>query len=114
MSDEKPGFEQRIVHALDDEVARLDEATRLRLRRARAQALHGRPRPARHARLWWASGIALASLMAVVVWWGGPGQSHAPSPGPADFELLTTKDSLELYRDLDFYLWLEREAGRAG
>jgi hypothetical protein len=116
MSERKPGFETRITRALDEEVARLDGATRSRLRQARARALDSMARrPAQHARWWLPAGAALASIFLAVVLWRDQSEPFtAQLVAPTDFELLSAEESLELYQDLDFYLWLEREARGAG
>lgn len=102
-------IEQELFRALRDEEQLLPAHTLRRLRAARAQALEA-PRPSRLARLLApAVGAAvLASALGVAVLMPaqqdtqmGQGSEHADNP--------------ELYRDLDFYLWLaESDMGRHG
>jgi hypothetical protein len=113
MHDDDHRLMKRVRSALDEGAAQLDGATRSRLAQARAHALESR----RSAWRRWlpAGGAVFASVLAALVWLGQP----APQPGNhfggvADLELLTSSDDLELYRELDFYRWLEEEGMHAG
>lgn len=103
-------IETRLRQALDERAESLDAATRSRLRRAREEALAsarpGRPFPAPAPLL--AGGLALALLLVGVLAWRAWQAPPAP-PAMEDLELLASGEELELYRDLDFYLWLEQE-----
>ncbi len=115
MSEERGSLEARIKRVLDQEIEQLDAITRSRLARARARALAPvtAPAPLRQ----WApiGGVVLASALAIVLWWGEGGETpQRPALAPGDFELLTATDSLQLFEELDFFLWLEEEADRAG
>lgn len=102
-------IEQEFSRALREEEQRLPARTLRRLAAARARALEA-PRPSRLARLLApAMGAAvLASALGVAVLMPAPqdaqmGQGSEPAENP------------ELYRDLDFYLWLaESDMGRHG
>ena len=121
-------FVERVGEALNAQAKALDGATRSRLNRARQSALAtaGRSNLPAGKRWNWlpASGLALASILVVVVWLGGyrpvalnpDGIAPGPvaiSPGAAatssagDLELLMADEDLELLHDLDFYNWLQ-------
>lgn len=93
------------------------------LRAARQHAL-GSPRHSEQP--FWLPAMATAALVAVIgagVWFGyTPQQQSAPAPKLAatemelrvnDFEMLARGDDLELYEDLEFYLWLEQQESDA-
>lgn len=102
---------QRAREALDARTEGLDAATLGRLRAVRRTALQATaPRRSRW-RSWMpaaglAGSLAIAGLLAIVLW---PGSSPTtlPTNRAADFEMLTSDAGLELYQDLDFYLWLQ-------
>ena len=112
MTDDK---ESRFIAAAKAELGRsaqqLDELTIARLRAARRNALEARPR-----RLAWlaAGGLATAALTAtlVAVLLLAPAAAP-PVSGLEQFDLLSENDSLELYRDLEFYRWLAEHADAA-
>lgn len=114
MSDEERRLVERVTTALDEGVANIDGATRAHLREARRRALA----PRHEHRGWWLSlgGAVLTSVLVATLWLGRPVTSPAPVVPlePQDFDLLTATDSLELYRDLDFYRWLAAEVPHAG
>ncbi|MCG6975876.1 MAG: DUF3619 family protein [Acidiferrobacterales bacterium] len=59
-------------------------------------------------------GLVAASLVfavAVTVWIANP---VVPRNNLEDLEILAASESPEFYQDLDFYLWLETRATRAG
>jgi len=112
MTDDKESrFIAAAKAALDQSVQQLDEPTIARLRAARLRALEPRPR-----RLAWlaASGLATAALSAalVAVLLFAPAATP-PATGLEQLELLSENDSLELYRDLEFYRWLAEHADAA-
>ncbi len=107
-----------IRHRLDEEVDSLDSATLLRLAQARRLALAAGPRPRwrRTIRLstgpagdWLVPAGALASILATAValtlMVAEPGNGSARELD--DVELLTAGEELELYENLEFYLWLQ-------
>lgn len=96
---------------LDRSARQLDELTVARLRAARRKALEARPR-----RLAWlaAGGLATAALTATLVAFLLFTPAAAPPvSGLEQFELLSENDSLELYRDLEFYRWLAENTDAA-
>ncbi|RMG50913.1 MAG: hypothetical protein D6717_13340 [Gammaproteobacteria bacterium] len=105
-------LDQKVREALDAQASSLDEQTRARLRAARRQALtsgRGRWLPsARKSRLpaW---GAAVAATLVLLLLAGLWGRQEAPELPLEDLEVLAETDDLDLYRELDFYLWLERE-----
>ena len=112
MTDNK---ESRFIAAAKAELERsaqqLDELTIAHLRASRRKALEARPR-----RLAWlaAGGLATAALTAtlVAVLLFAPATAP-PVSGLEQFDLLSENDSLELYRDLEFYRWLAEHADAA-
>lgn len=106
--------QERWLHGLRRQLDRstqtLDPDTLAALQRARAAALARRPRGTPALRPAW-GGLALAAslLLGLMLWqpWS------VPPAGPAaleDLELLASADRLELFEDLQFYLWLEQQS----
>lgn len=100
---------------LDESVAQTDPGIRLRLRRARQAALDAAeeavPWYVRIPRWVTAGGLATAVvlLVSVSIWMtSGRQNSSVPTAQVEDVEILTGKEQLDLYRDLEFYEWLER------
>ncbi len=109
-------LEQRLRQALDREAEGLDGATLSRLRQARQQALD-------HAggsgwQIWFAGGPgigrvigALAGIVTLafgLMVWQQWQEREVPMVAD-DLEVLAGSDDLMFYRQLDFYLWLERQ-----
>lgn len=112
MTDDKESrFIAAAKAALDRSTQQLDELTIARLRAARQRAVEARPR-----RLAWlaAGGLATAALTAtlVAVLLFAPAAAP-PVSGLEQFDLLSENDSLELYRDLEFYRWLAENTDAA-
>lgn len=123
-NEDNAGFVERTRQSLDESGAALDAETLARLRQARRRAIQAaerrgwrdgllsgrRPRLAGAA----AGGLALAgaALVAVLLW--HPGHRPVPPAAAGDLQLLMSKNSLEFYRDLDFYEWLQERQKRAG
>jgi len=112
MTDDK---ESRFIAAAKAELERgtqqLDELTIARLRAARRSALAARPR-----RVVWlaAGGLATAALTATLVAFLQFTPAAAPPvAGFEQFDLLSENDSLELFRDLEFYRWLAENTDAA-
>jgi len=97
--------------ALDQSALQLDELTSARLRAARKRALDIHPR-----RFGWlaAGGLATAAVTAtlVAVLLIAP-PAAPPIAGFEQFDLLSENDSLELYRELEFYRWLAEHTDAA-
>lgn len=88
---------------LDESVADLDPRIGARLAAARANALAAPRR--RPQRLY--AGLALAASVALALVVVGRGD---PTPAELEpIEILAANEPLELYQELDFYLWLEDE-----
>jgi hypothetical protein len=97
--------------ALDRSVSELDSriAERLRLIRLAAVEQAGTDKPRWLAVHRWitAGGIAAfaALVLAVSLWVDGPKQIQPPGQVD-DIEILTAKEHLNIYEDMDFYRWL--------
>ncbi len=97
---------------LDREVAQLDPAIAARLHRDRQTALAAMAQPAPctrslfAAQRWPGYATALILLLALTLWYGT--RSTSGVPRAEEFELLANRGSLEMYHDLDFYIWLAR------
>ena len=120
MSEEQK-FIERARESLDARADSLEPHLAAQLRTARHKALAGRRRLIHSG---WMPALAMASLAAVFVgvMWFGP-ESTSPELGmvqasledsSTDFEMLTSREDLELYERLDFYYWLEQRNTSAG
>jgi len=103
---------QSLKKIMDETEAQTDPRIRIRLRAARFRALDALESPVpwyeRIPR--WATAGGLVTAMALVLTlslWTPKVQYKVPSGQVEDLELLTNKEQLELYKDLDFYRWLE-------
>lgn len=103
---------QRVRAQLDQGVEQLNVYTVQRLAQARAAALNGTRRQ-RRPRSWMlpAVGVAAAAVLVVAVTLQVMPRTDAPVADIAtlDLELLTSQDDLELYQDMEFYVWLDDE-----
>lgn len=127
-SDHHEAFIERVRSTLDESSA-LDAGTSARLRAARRRAVEAAAGAGTWRRVWigfwhgkrsgWtggvAGGLALAgaALVAVMLWHPGV-HPAARVTTPGDLELLSSNNSLEFYRDLDFYQWLQETQSNAG
>ena len=99
---------QKIKQTLDND--KPDEKLKQQLRYARQLALE-QPQQATYSRFL-APVVAFASICAITL---AITLSMSPSTNPDDinnieaFEIITSNDSLEMYENLEFYLWLEDE-----
>jgi hypothetical protein len=105
-------FEQRAQAALQASAESLDGATRSRLTQARHAALDAVKQ--RQSGTWrWlmpATGGVAAAVFAVMIAINSPHRDAAQLAVAGtvdDMEILTAEDSLEFYRDVDFYAWLD-------
>ncbi|MFO7594317.1 MAG: hypothetical protein R6X15_09780 [Pseudomonadota bacterium] len=117
MSNGENEFIEKARLNLEQRLERTPAHVSSRLHAARRRALDSR----RRKQPLWLPAMATAALVAVIgagVWFGYSAQQTAPVPKLAaveevphvnDFEMLARDDDLELYEDLDFYLWLERQ-----
>jgi len=117
MSEEE--FLTEVRKTLDRGTESLDPETLRRLRSARFEALDR----AGASRFSWfrlhrwitAGGLTTITVLAfgISLWLGSPVR-NPPLRQPDDLEILTSQDQLDLYKDLDFYRWLDKEAIVAG
>jgi len=70
------------------------------------------PAPRRWVEWGGLAAVAASALLVVALWW----QRDVPSPLPfpeaplvEDLELLSAKEEIEFFEELDFYLWLVEE-----
>ena len=107
-------FEQRVGHALDESVTRINGHVRSRLNQARQAALAEiavRPRSIwRLPTLVPAASAVAAAAVVVVVLMSRPGAEHVVLGGEGgyeDVEMLSENDSLDLLENFDgsFYEW---------
>lgn len=112
MSDQQPTpFEQRAQAMLQESAEQLDGATRSRLTQARHSALEVVKQRQSKPWMWLmpATGAAAAAVLAVVLVMNPARQQvEQAALEPVDeFEILAAEDSLEFYRDVEFYAWLD-------
>ncbi len=103
-------FVRRVRRQLDHSLQRLDPDTRRQLAERRRQALAqaAAPRP------WLKPALSLALttgllILGLVLLWPDPRASLPALPPLDDLELLSSKDELELFEELEFYQWLEQD-----
>ena len=120
MSDEMQ-FLQRISDELDEQVTAQSPALQGRLRAARRTALEGRSKL--HQRRFLLPGVASALVLTVAIstlWFQAVERPEVTlatmlqAATASDLQLLHGTDEMELYRDLEFYYWLEQEQAHAG
>jgi hypothetical protein len=106
-------------NVLDGSVEAIDPATRTRLRAARATALASARSRSRWLPVGGLVAVASAALLVIALWRAGspagPGQSIAEMPAPSATHPveplpLAAAEDLDLYLDLDFFIWLAEEA----
>jgi hypothetical protein len=103
-------MESRARQLFDESVERLDGPTRSRLTQARYAALAELGRRRLPAGAWLPAGALAAAAVLAVALWSGPGAGVGPAPvfaaAPADIELLTVADDLDMLgEDAEFYAW---------
>jgi len=105
-------FVEKIRGFLDESVENLNPDIRLGLQEARFQALGA----AEKRRAWffpfprWMTVGGLATAATAILaffFWYNPPSLEAPTKQVEDFEILTSKEQIEFYKDLDFFLWLD-------
>lgn len=119
MNSDDAAFIDRARASLDEQLERTPAHISSRLGAVRHRATASR-RCGKVQR--WIPAMAAAALVAVVVSGIWPGRHSGPEPvmmaglepHAADFELLTAADDLDLYENMDFYLWLEQQEVDAG
>ncbi len=98
--------------ALDAAENNLDAGTRARLRAARRQALEAGRRPARPAWLFPVGVLAAAAAVVTVaahLWFSMPSNNPLQA-NVDDLGLLTAPESPDFFADLEFYVWLDKNA----
>jgi hypothetical protein len=110
-------FLENVKATLDSSAEHLDTRILRRLKAARTRALEAGKR---RGGLWhWlrfpAAGLAtaLVGVLIVVLFFHRPTVLQ-PDNNVEYIEILASKDSLDLYVDLDFYIWLAEEADHVG
>ena len=108
---EKDDLLEKITSRLDAATDEIDAATKTRLRAIRREALASAETSSHSA--WWVpagslAAVATLAVMTVSLWTLMPEQD-AFMPPLEDIALLSDKEELEFYEELDFYLWLNNE-----
>lgn len=102
---------ERLVRELDAAAERLEPGVLARLAHARRQSVgvaEKRWFPSFFIPRWvTAGGLATTAVLVIAssIWFSGRPEKPAAMPGD-DLEIVSTQDHLEMYEDLDFYLWL--------
>ena len=115
MNRDEEQFIERVRTSLDQVEADIPPHVAARLRHARHSAIVSRHRYT--IPIWMpAMSAAMLVLVVAVAWFSGLPQMDDPMPlsaqqTTADFEMLVHGEDLELFADLDFYLWLEKQNG---
>lgn len=105
-------FLHKAREALETESERLDDDTRLRLRRLRQAALQSVEKrralfPHANGLRWLAGAAATAGVAAVIYFSGGPPPVELASTTVADdFEIAALGEPLDLIDEMEFYAWL--------
>jgi hypothetical protein len=107
-------LEQRAQALLQQSAEQLDGATRSRLTQARHAALDAIKQRQSKGWVWLmpATGAAAAAVVAVLLMNRpqelAPQMEQIAMMAPVDeMEIVTAEDSLEFYRDVEFYAWLD-------
>ncbi|MBP1717175.1 MAG: hypothetical protein H6Q43_613 [Deltaproteobacteria bacterium] len=104
-------FVEKIRGFLDESTESLNPKIRLRLQESRTQALKAVEK--RHA--WFLSfpqwitvgGLATATTAILIFFfWLNVPSLEAPTKQVEDFEIITSKEQIDFYQDLEFFRWL--------
>jgi len=124
MSQSEEKFVENVQQHLSDSLDELDQNVLLRLRQARAVATQaaaqqenrntdviGLSFPGWLAPTSAATAFATIAFVAITVWTQPSPltQSMTPATMIEDIAVLSSADDLDLYENLDFYIWLENE-----
>jgi hypothetical protein len=118
MSEEE--FQAEVRKTLDLTTETLDQETLRRLRTARFEALElaGAGRASWFGLHRWltAGGLTTVTVLAlgISLWVVAPRQNLLPVRQPDEVEILTSQDQMDLYKDLEFYRWLEEDTSVDG
>ncbi len=114
-------LEEQVLTLLDQDVQNLDRDILLRLASARKKALAGRGqtrrfRHVRSFRLWLPAAALSMAAAALMLFFAGHDPVTLPQmgPDPVEMDIMASQESLDLFEDLDFYLWLAAEQMNAG
>ncbi len=117
MNRDEQSFIEQARTALDNSSEQVSAHVAARLRQARHAAIAA---PYRRTTPVWIPTLssAMMVLFIAVVWFVGAPQMETPAPLPvqqatADFEMLVHGEELDLFADMDFYLWLEQRGEHA-
>lgn len=108
-------FLKQVKQSLDDSVENLDAETRTRLNQARQAALREMHKSSlRKTKAWWmipagAAAMAAIAVLSSVMYFRSTGSIMLPQGGISDLDIVASRDQLEMYENLDFYLWLVEE-----
>ena len=111
MSDTRENdFERRAQNLLRARAEQLDGRTQSRLTQARHAALNAINQ--RHRTIWYwlapLSGATVTAVIAAVLFFNPMKHHSEPAVTAADeLEIVTAEDSLDFYRDVEFYAWLD-------
>ena len=100
-------IQQDVKQAFDNQA--LDDGTREALRAAREQALEQAPAAKKPAWLPAAAVAGLVAVVATVLGYRGQDSTVMPQMTADELAVITSEDELELFEELEFYLWLEGE-----
>lgn len=109
-------FLKKVKTQLDEQTEHLDAATLSKLNQSRQAALAQlQPRGHRLKQKWLpASGLVAAVLLTSVFMFRSEEIIPNGEQGIDDIEIIASNDNLELYEQLDFYMWLLEENNSAG
>ena len=111
-------FATKAKTLFDESVQDLDAATRSRLTQGRHKALAeaaSRTGFSRWNRWVPVTGVAAATVFAVVLWRGDPQINELDLPtAVSDFEILLDQDEFEMLQDLEFYSWMDIDGNTDG
>jgi hypothetical protein len=118
MNRDEQQFIDQARAALDMRSDQVSPHIAARLRQARHTAIAS---PYRRTTSTWVPALSTAMLVLVIAmaWFAGVPHVDAPTSLPVqqaagDFEMLVHGEDLELFADMDFYLWLEQRSEHAG
>lgn len=104
---------ERIRGFLDESAESLNPDLCRRLQEARLRALgageHRRPRFFFFPKWITVGSLAtVATTVLVFFFWFNVPSPEIPAKQVEDFEILTSKEQIDFYKDLDFFLWLDK------
>ncbi len=111
MTDHDPKLDSVIRQALDRTVDQLDGETRSKLAQARVKALASLNRPKTVA--WFSAPVpVLASVLVIFMGlslWNSQPEPAIDIAADTDLEFLAASEPLDLYDDLEFFMWLSEQ-----